>query len=121
MRPPRPRTSPHAARLRRERTAAENLFWHHVRDRRLGGYKFRFQSSVGPFVADFLCVDARMIVELDGRQHSDDVDARRTAYLEGHGYVVLRFWNNDLTGNMEGVLTALLDALRSRAPWVCSR
>ncbi|WP_375429006.1 endonuclease domain-containing protein [uncultured Sphingomonas sp.] len=117
MRPPNPRVSPHASRLRRERTKVEERFWQRVRDRRLDGYKFRFQSTVGPFVADFLCVDAKLIVELDGSQHNEIVDARRTAYLERCGYRVLRFWNNDVSQNMDGVLTVVLDALRSRAPW----
>ncbi|WP_375404755.1 endonuclease domain-containing protein [uncultured Sphingomonas sp.] len=117
MQRPKSRASPHAPRLRRERTEVEERFWQRVRDRRLEGYKFRFQSTVGPFVADFLCVDAKLIVELDGSQHDEIVDARRTAYLERCGYLVLRFWNNEVTQNMDGVLTVVLDALRSRAPW----
>lgn len=115
MRPVRRQVSPHAARLRRERTEAEQRFWLEVRDRRLGGWKFRFQMTVGPFVADFACVAARLIVELDGGQHTAERDAARAAFLEARGYRVLRFWNGDVFGNLEGVLTAVLNALEASA------
>jgi very-short-patch-repair endonuclease len=118
MRSPRPRTNRHAQALRRERTEAEDRFWYRVRDRRLGGYKFRFQASLGPFVADFLCVDARVVVEIDGSQHGEEVDAARTAWLEAERYLVLRFWNNDVFQRLDAVLEEILRVLRDRAPWV---
>lgn len=85
--------SPHASPLRTEQTDVERAFWLKVRDRRLDGFKFRRQATVGPYVADFLCVEAKLIVELDGGQHCEEVDAERTAFLKDRGYRVLRFWN----------------------------
>ncbi|MGH6879560.1 endonuclease domain-containing protein [Hypericibacter sp.] len=92
--------------LRRNLTPVEWRFWHSVKSRQLAGAKFRRQVPVGPYVADFLCISARLIVELDGGQHSETVsaDAARTRYLEEQGYRVLRFWNNDVMTNLEGVL-----------------
>lgn len=75
-------TSPHAARLRHDMTDAERKLWLALRDRRLDGLKFRRQSTIGPYVVDFLCIEARLIVEVDGGQHSETVDAPRTRYLE---------------------------------------
>jgi very-short-patch-repair endonuclease len=77
------------------------------------GVKFRFQSPVGPYVADFLCVEARLIVELDGGQHGRQIekDAQRTLELEAAGYTVIRFWNNEVLANTEGVLETIRLAL----------
>ena len=102
MYPVRRQISPHAARLRREQTDVEQALWFAVRNRRLAGYKFRRQATIGPLVADFLCADAMLIVELDGGQHDEEADAARTAYLESRGYRVLRFWNNDAADNLDG-------------------
>ena len=107
-------TNPHAARLRRESTDAERQLWRHVSNRQLAGYKIRRQASIGPYIVDFLCVTARLIVEIDGGQHGPDVDAARTAWLEGQGYRMVRFWNNEVLGNIEGVLTVLLEELERR-------
>jgi very-short-patch-repair endonuclease len=101
-------TNRHARRLRREATDVENLLWQRLRGRRLGGFKFRRQATVGERVADFLCAEKRLIVELDGGQHSVEADAARTAYLERLGYRVVRFWNNEVNENLEGVLSAIL-------------
>ncbi|HEX8215486.1 MAG TPA: DUF559 domain-containing protein [Allosphingosinicella sp.] len=111
MYPVRRQISPHAARLRREQTDVERAFWLKVRDRRLDGFKFRRQATVGPHVADFLCVEAMLVVELDGGQHCEDVDRGRTAFLNERGYRVLRFWNGDVVENMDGVLATVLEAL----------
>ena len=102
------RTNPHARRLRRDATDVEQRFWLAVRDRRLGGFKFRRQVTIGPFVADFACIERRLIVELDGGQHDQEADAARTTYLEGLGWRVVRFWNNDVVENWEGVLQVVL-------------
>ena len=77
------------------------------------GAKFRFQTQVGDYVPDFLCSDAMLIVELDGGQHSVEIekDAARTLALEAAGYTVMRFWNNDVLGNTDGVLEAIRLAL----------
>jgi very-short-patch-repair endonuclease len=104
--------------LRRAMTPAEKRLWKQLRARRLGGFKFKRQEWIGPFVADFYCWEARLIVEMDGSQHGDrvDYDRARTAYLKGEGYRVLRFWNNQLFEELEGVLTAILAVLRERVP-----
>jgi len=112
MYPVRRQISPHAARLRRDMTDVERKLWFALRDRRLDGFKFRRQATIGPFIVDFLCIDARLIVELDGGQHSEGVDAPRTAYLEAQGYRILRFWNNDVVDRFEGVLDTIARTLR---------
>lgn len=105
------RTSPNARKLRRNSTDAEIAFWSRVRNRQLGGYKFRRQVSIGPYIVDFLCVEAGLVVELDGGQHGPDVDAHRTAFLKAKNFHVIRFWNNDVLLNMEGVLSVVLGEL----------
>lgn len=115
MYPVRRQISRHAARLRRERTDVEQIIWLAVRNRRLGGFKIRQQHSIaGRYVADFVCIDAKVIVELDGSQHTPEADARRTTFLEGLGYRVLRFWNSDVIENRDGVLETILAALLER-------
>jgi very-short-patch-repair endonuclease len=83
----------------------------------LGGHKFRRQQPIGPFIADFVCQAARLIVELDGSQHLDSAhDQRRDAFLRSRGYRVLRFWNSDLQTNRVGVLEAILAAASDPLP-----
>ncbi len=96
--------------LRRASTDAERAFWNQVRDRRLGGHRFRRQVPIGPYIADFVCPSARLVVELDGGQHQQQVvaDEQRTRWLEGEGYRVLRLWNNDVLQNMPGVLETVM-------------
>jgi very-short-patch-repair endonuclease len=103
------RLTPVARVLRRDRTEAEARLWRYLRNRQIEGAKFRFQAPVGPYVADFLCVEAKLIVELDGGQHGVQVekDAARTKALEAAGYSVIRFWNNDVLVNTEGVLETI--------------
>ena len=101
-----------AKRMRREPTPAELKFWYQVRDRRLEGLKFRRQVPVGPFIADFICIERHLIVEIDGGQHAEsEKDARRDAYLTSNGYRILRFWNADVLTNMDGVIDTVLAAL----------
>jgi len=104
--------------LRRTQTDAEQALWFRLRGRRLMGWKFRRQHEIGRYIADFVCSDAMLIVELDGGQHMDQViyDERRTAELQSMGYRVLRFWNNDALTNIEGVLEVIVEALASPAP-----
>ncbi len=101
--------------LRRHATEAETLLWQHLRNRRLGNHKFRRQVWIGRFIADFLCMDAMLVVEVDGSQHIGDAayDTDRTAYLANKGYRVIRVWNNDLMQRMDDVLAAILSALGS--------
>ncbi len=115
MPPVRRQVSRYAARLSRERTDVEQIIWLAVRDRRLGGFKFRQQHTIGDrYIADFVCIEAMLVVELDGSQHEVKADATRTAFLEGRGYRVLRFWNNDVIENREGVLETVLAVLLER-------
>ena len=102
-----------ARRLRRDQTDAERVLWFRLRDRRLAGWKFRRQAAIDRYVVDFVCVDGRLIVELDGGQHGERVeqDAARTEVLQAMGYLVLRFWNNDVLANTEGVITLIIEAL----------
>ena len=94
--------------LRRNATDAENRLWYVLRNRGLGGWKFVRQFPVGPYIADFACREAALIVELDGGQHADNAnDVIRTQYLNAEGYGVLRFWNGDVLQNREGVTTAI--------------
>jgi very-short-patch-repair endonuclease len=103
-----------ARRLRQSSTDAERRMWSALRDRRLTRYKFRRQHPVGDFILDFAYTEFRLMIELDGGQHADDpADIRRTAWLEGQGWKVIRFWNNDILTNTDGVLQAILRALRA--------
>ena len=103
-----------ALELRRQSTEAEKKLWQQLRNRQLNGLKFRRQAPIGPYIADFLAVDALLIIELDGGQHSarTDYDEKRTAWLEQQGYRVLRFWNNDILANTEGVIDVIQRFLR---------
>ncbi len=110
--------TPRARALRRDQTPAEALLWAELRAKRLGGHRFRRQDPIGPFIADFVCEAAKLIVELDGSQHGEnaDYDARRTSWLEGRGYRVLRFANVEVLRNLEGGLRSILGAL-APSPW----
>ena len=98
-----------ARALRRELTDAERKLWYGLRDRRLDGRKFRRQYALGRYVVDFVCLEEMIIVEVDGSQHADTAaeDAVRSSWLEGQGFRVLRFWNNDVLKNIDGVLTQI--------------
>jgi very-short-patch-repair endonuclease len=106
-----------AKRLRASSTDAERRLWSRLRDRRLLGFKFVRQQPVGPYIADFACRDGDLIVELDGGQHAEDRealrDAARTAALAGYGYRLVRFWNNDVLSNTDGVLEVIVAELRT--------
>jgi very-short-patch-repair endonuclease len=99
--------------LRRNSTDAERLMWARLRGRRLAGYKFKRQVPIGGYVADFVATEAKLIVEIDGGQHSIRVeeDRVRTEELERFGYRIVRFWNHDVLNNIEGVLEALVQEL----------
>ncbi|HEV2549461.1 MAG TPA: endonuclease domain-containing protein [Stellaceae bacterium] len=103
-----------ARRLRTTPTDAEIRLWSRLRGKQLKAYRFRRQHPMGPYVVDFFCADAKLVVEVDGGQHADSKsDDARTRWLEARGYRVIRFWNNDVLANTEGVLLAILDALRA--------
>ncbi len=106
------RTTRRARSLRRAPSEAEKRLWGFLRDRRLNDFKFVRQAPLGPYFADFLCRDRRLIVGVDGVTHGEDHqvshDLRRTRYLESQGYRVLRVWNIEVFTNLDGVLTAIL-------------
>jgi very-short-patch-repair endonuclease len=106
-----PRRLATAQKLRQRQTDAERLLWSQLRARRLDGLKWRRQVPVGNRVADFLCIDARLIVELDGGHHAeqDATDALRTAELEQDRFVVIRFWNHEVMQHMNMVLDTILE------------
>jgi very-short-patch-repair endonuclease len=96
---------------------AERKLWFALRDRRFAHVKFRRQVPLGPFVADFVCYAARVVIEVDGGQHaSSPHDRDRDRWFKANGFLVLRFWNNDVHSNLEGVLIAILDVLNKRQP-----
>jgi very-short-patch-repair endonuclease len=111
-----------AARQSRARmTDAERKLWFALKDRRFAAFKFRRQVPVGPYIADFLCFESRLIVEVDGGQHADSVrDVERGNWLAHNEFRVLRFWNSDVLQNLEGVLTRLAEQL-DRTPHPTSR
>jgi very-short-patch-repair endonuclease len=101
-----------ARALRRNATDIEQLMWRLLRDRRFAGIKFRRQVPIGPFVADFASIEHKLVVELDGGQHAESrTDARRDAFLTAQGWRLLRFWNNDLLTNRDGVLQRIHEAV----------
>ena len=98
--------------LRKSPTLAEQRLWSRLRLRQVGGCKFRRQHPVGGYIADFACIERRLIIEADGGQHAvDPKDLIRTERLEALGWRVLRFWNNDILANLDGVVAVILDAL----------
>ena len=97
--------------LRHNSTDAERKLWTVLRNRQLEDLKFRKQVEIDGYVADFLCPEKRLIIEVDGGQHTPERDARRTAYLESQGFRIIRFWNNDVLQNIDGVWTTIEEAL----------
>jgi len=104
--------------LRTTMTPEELRLWYLLRDRRFFGYKFRRQMPIGPYVVDFACIKAKLIVELDGGQHQEReaYDSRRCEFLNANGWEVVRFWNNEFRENEEAVLMVLLQHLRRLMP-----
>jgi len=106
-----------ARALRKSMTDAERVLWRLLRDRRLAGWRFRRQEPIDHYVVDFICFEARLIIEADGGQHFESqTDKTRDAYLQSKGFRVLRFWNNDVLSNREGVPRTILEALARCAP-----
>jgi primosomal protein N' (replication factor Y) len=110
-------TKTRARGLRGDMTDAEKRLWRHSRAHRLEGWPFRRQHPIPPHFADFASVEAKLIIEVDGGQHAQaERDERRDAYLAAQGWRVLRFWNNDVLANTDGVITDILKVLGSRTP-----
>ena len=106
------KTMHRAAELRKEMTPAEHKLWSALSGKQLG-VKFRKQHALGPYITDFCCIKEKLIIEVDGSQHLDqeDYDAERSAYFASRGYRVLRFWNNQVSQDLNGVVIAIQDAL----------
>ena len=104
-----------ARQLRRNPTEVERLLWQRLRFWQVGGFKFRRQQPLGDYIADFVCFEGRLIVEIDGGQHADqkDYDKKRDAWLRDQGFIVLRFWNSDVLQNMDSVLQVIRENLTS--------
>ena len=111
----KPKQRKHARTMRRISTDAERKLWLLLRDRRLEGIKFRRQVPFGSHILDFVCFERRLVVEVDGGQHADSpADLARDARLQSEGFKVVRYWNNDVLKNPEGVLTDLLARLEAK-------
>ena len=105
-----------AGRLRVNQTDAETVLWNCIRNRQIDGYKFARQVPINGYICDFVCREHGLILEMDGGQHNESAaDAVRDRRLTEQGYRVLRFWNNDVLGNIEGVLTVIQAELSDRA------
>jgi very-short-patch-repair endonuclease len=101
-----------ARALRRDMTDAERKLWACLRQRQVSGCRFRRQVPVGPYVADFACIEKRLVVEVDGGQHCDSrTDPSRDRYLRSQGFRVLRLWNHDVLMNIDGVVWVISKAL----------
>ncbi len=99
--------------LRKNLTEAEQKLWLRLRRRQIAGHKFRRQQPIGAYIVDFACLEQHLIIELDGGQHAEQsvYDEKRTNWLESRGYRVLRFWNNEVMSNTDGVLQAIMKSL----------
>jgi very-short-patch-repair endonuclease len=104
-----------ARKLRRDQTEAEQKLWSRLRRHQMKGLQFRRQYPIGPFIADFVCLEAKLIIEVDGSQHADqtDRDERRSEFLREAGYTVLRFWNYEVIGEIDQVVQRIVDALEA--------
>lgn len=105
-----PETRQRARELRQASTPAEQKLWAHLRNRNLGGYKFRRQHPIGPFIADFCCVEVGLVIEVDGGGHLEqaEYDRDRTAWLEEQGFHVVRFWNDNVLKNLDEVAQEII-------------
>lgn len=101
-----------ARKLRNNPTEAEKKLWNAIREKNFS-FKFRRQYPIGPYFADIACKEKMVVIEIDGGQHNELSDKNRTDYIEAKGYRVIRFWNNDVLGNIEGVMTDIIKALNA--------
>ena len=111
----KPQAKQRSRKLRREMTQAERMLWKGLRKKQMNHYKFRRQHPFGIYVLDFVCLEASLVIEVDGGQHQERMehDQDRTLWLEQHGFRVLRFWNNEVMNNLDAVLDVIIQALNS--------
>jgi len=112
------RLSSLAKSLRKNQTQAERLVWSFLKAKQVDGLKFKRQAPIGNYIADFVCFDAKLIIEIDGGQHSSETskDFKRTGWLQSQGFKVLRFWNNDVLRNTDAVMTMIWENAAGTAP-----
>jgi len=114
------RRVPRARTLRRDMTVAEQRLWRKLRALLMSGSHFRRQATIGPYFADFACHARRLVIEIDGGQHGFGQqrmrDTKRDSYMTANGYRVLRFWNNDVMQNLDGVMHRIVEALSEPLP-----
>ena len=113
-------TTQQARGLRKNLTPAERKLWQHIRLRQLSGHKFRRQQPIEPYIVDSVCLEKRLAIEVDGGHHSGEAqeanDRERLAWLESQGFRVIRFWNNEIINNIEGVVAIIMNALEETTP-----
>jgi adenine-specific DNA-methyltransferase len=104
-----------ARQLRKNMTHAERTLWRHLRLRQFAGYKFRRQQPIGKYIVDFVCFEKKLVIELDGSQHSEEIvyDLERSSWLEEQGFRVLRFWDNQVFNETDGVKEMIIGALNN--------
>jgi len=107
-----------ARRLRSNLTNAESYLWHHLRFRQIAGHKFRRQRPIGPYTVDFVCLEKKVVIEVDGGQYAEpkNSDDTRDSWLRSQGYVVLRFWNNEVLRKVDAIKEAIFRALNEPPP-----
>lgn len=96
-----------ARSLRSNMTDAEQKIWQKLKQRQINNHKFRRQHIIGNYIVDFVCLEKNLIIEIDGGQHNEEIDKNRSSYLENEGFRILRFWNNEVFSNMDGVLETI--------------
>jgi very-short-patch-repair endonuclease len=108
-------TRSRARQLRRTPTDVERLLWRRLRFWQVDGYKFRRRQPLGNYIVDFVCLEKRLVIEVDGGQHAQEGnhDAERDAWLRAQGFTILRFWNNDVLKNIDGVMEMIVKSLQS--------
>jgi len=112
-------------KLRHDETPAERVLWQRIRDRQIEGIKFRRQQPIGDYIVDFMSCDRKLIIEIDGGQHNEDLalgqDEIRTRWLTNRGYHLMRFWNNEVLGNLDGVMARIQEEIsKSPSPFLSS-
>src|SRR6476661_3610620 len=109
----KPQSTSNARALRTDMTLAEQRLWHAIRGKQLEGHRFRRQHPIGPYIADFACIESMLVIELDGGQHHEQAiyDEKRTAFMQLQRWKVLRFWNNDVLQNLDAVLATIMESL----------
>ena len=112
------RTTTNARTLRHNLTDVERMLWRSLREKQLDGHRFRRQHPIGKYIADFACIEQMLVIELDGGQHQEQLayDEQRTDFLRSQGWQVLRFWNNDVLNNIDGVLTTIIEKFKILPP-----